>query len=400
MKKNKIFFSILIILLSIKLYCLEDFNYRINVGDKLYISVWDEPSLSQEVNVDYEGYIDFPFIKRIKVSDLTVKELKELLEDLLASYIKNPMVQIKIIKYNNYNVYLYGYLENEQKFENKLKLINLEYPMKLSDLIASYIPNISSDSLKSIYVLDKYKNGKIYNLFQFFKTNDLSYNKLLCAGDIIFVPKPKTVSIMGFVNNAGNYTIETEKPITLSELVLKAGGFKQFEGDKNLNCRAIIIKSDGSINNLVFNDIFQDNKNDTYLSSGDKVFILEHKQVIYVFGEVNNIGSIPFEENMTMVKTLSLVKGYTGKAKLNSSFIIRNYFGKDKKIIPVKIGDIIKGKSDDTIKLKIDDIVYIPSDPIDNLSDYTKKILPFFQTFISGNDVRKIITGEDENTND
>ncbi len=49
--------------------------------------------------VDQDGHIDFPVVGKIKLSGLTIRESKELLGNRLKDYVKDPVVETRIINY-------------------------------------------------------------------------------------------------------------------------------------------------------------------------------------------------------------------------------------------------------------------------------------------------------------
>lgn len=55
--------------------------------------------------VDVSGYIDYPVIGKLKVSGLTLRQLKDLLADKLKAYVKEPVVEANII---NFRVTVFG----------------------------------------------------------------------------------------------------------------------------------------------------------------------------------------------------------------------------------------------------------------------------------------------------
>ena len=49
--------------------------------------------------VDASGYIDYPFLGKVKLGDLTIRQAKDVLANKLRSIIKEPVVEIRIINY-------------------------------------------------------------------------------------------------------------------------------------------------------------------------------------------------------------------------------------------------------------------------------------------------------------
>lgn len=49
--------------------------------------------------VDVNGFIDYPVLGKVKVSGLTIREVKEMMAKRLEDFIKNPVVEVRIINY-------------------------------------------------------------------------------------------------------------------------------------------------------------------------------------------------------------------------------------------------------------------------------------------------------------
>lgn len=50
--------------------------------------------------VDPSGYIDYPFIGKIKLGGLSIREAKEALSKKLQNYVKEPVVEVRIVNYH------------------------------------------------------------------------------------------------------------------------------------------------------------------------------------------------------------------------------------------------------------------------------------------------------------
>jgi polysaccharide export outer membrane protein len=72
------------------------YEYRIPFGANLTIEVTGEPELRRTYSVPPTGYVHFPYLNKLKVSGLTVDELKDSLENRLAVFLRNPEVLIHI----------------------------------------------------------------------------------------------------------------------------------------------------------------------------------------------------------------------------------------------------------------------------------------------------------------
>jgi len=72
--------------------------------------------------VDFDGTINFPALGRIKVQGLTNKEITSKLTHLLADYIKNPIVNVRII---NFKVSVLGEVKNPGSYNVKSERISI-----------------------------------------------------------------------------------------------------------------------------------------------------------------------------------------------------------------------------------------------------------------------------------
>ncbi|WP_411991781.1 polysaccharide biosynthesis/export family protein [Agarivorans sp. DSG3-1] len=88
-----------------------DLSYRLGAGDRIQIVVYGESDLSMELLVTNSGKIDYPYLGRIPVNNLTAQQLKESIErGLLGDYLINPKVAVNIIGYRQ--IFINGEVEH------------------------------------------------------------------------------------------------------------------------------------------------------------------------------------------------------------------------------------------------------------------------------------------------
>ncbi len=82
------------------------FNYVLGAGDRILISVYDEPDLKTEVKLDNSGMVSFPFLDDIYVIGLTAAEVEVIVNDgLEGDYLVNPQVSVSIIQYRPFFIH-------------------------------------------------------------------------------------------------------------------------------------------------------------------------------------------------------------------------------------------------------------------------------------------------------
>jgi protein involved in polysaccharide export with SLBB domain len=102
-----------------------DENYRLGTGDKMKITVYDEPDLTGEFLVDGSGEVQFPLIGQIHAAGLNVHEfVSSLTSTLAAKYLRDPKVSIEIENYRPF--YIIGEVNKpgEYPFESGLNVLN------------------------------------------------------------------------------------------------------------------------------------------------------------------------------------------------------------------------------------------------------------------------------------
>lgn len=76
--------------------------YRLDSGDRLRITVFEQPGLTNTYNVDQAGYIAFPLIGSVAARGRTVQELEGIIaRDLRKGYLRDPDVSIEIDRYRS-----------------------------------------------------------------------------------------------------------------------------------------------------------------------------------------------------------------------------------------------------------------------------------------------------------
>lgn len=80
-------------------------DYRLGSGDRVRVSVFGEPDLSGEYQVDGAGKLAFPLIGQIDAGGLTASGLQTRLTTALSpAYVKDPSVSVEILSYRPFYI--------------------------------------------------------------------------------------------------------------------------------------------------------------------------------------------------------------------------------------------------------------------------------------------------------
>lgn len=84
-------------------------DYKLAPSDIVGVEVFQEPTLTTEIQVSATGEITYPLLGQLKVGGKTPAEVQDMIRDLLAAdYLVNPSVIIKVINYRQRKVSVSG----------------------------------------------------------------------------------------------------------------------------------------------------------------------------------------------------------------------------------------------------------------------------------------------------
>lgn len=113
-----LFFSC-ILLLSNSTSALASEAYRLNPGDKLEITVWQEENLKQEVVVLPDGTISFPLVGHVPAAGKTTEDLVRLLRERLNKFIPDSEINIRLLAAEGNLIYVTGEVTHPGQFVMK-----------------------------------------------------------------------------------------------------------------------------------------------------------------------------------------------------------------------------------------------------------------------------------------
>lgn len=100
-------------------------TYRLGSGDQLRVTVFGQPDLTGEFDVDGTGVISMPLIGEVVVKDLSVREVEALIAGMLADgYIRDPRVSAEVTNYRPF--YILGEVNQpgEYPYTSGLTVVN------------------------------------------------------------------------------------------------------------------------------------------------------------------------------------------------------------------------------------------------------------------------------------
>ena len=121
-----LFFAMALVLLAVGTAPAEDAKaYTLGAGDRLRITVYNEPDLSGEYEVNGQGLVSVPLVGQVKVIGMTTAEAQALLTQKYGKdYLVNPSVTIEVLNYRPF--FIIGEVNHpgSYPYQNGMTVIN------------------------------------------------------------------------------------------------------------------------------------------------------------------------------------------------------------------------------------------------------------------------------------
>lgn len=83
-------------------------NYKIQPGDLIEITVFQEKDMARTARISGNGTVTFPLAGNLKLADLSVPEAESFLAEKLSEFLIKPQVTVLIKEYGNKQIYVLG----------------------------------------------------------------------------------------------------------------------------------------------------------------------------------------------------------------------------------------------------------------------------------------------------
>jgi len=163
-------------------------EYKVDAGDVLSITVYEQPDLTTKARVGSDGEISFPLLGIVYVDGLTASEIEEELRySLEKDYLVDPQVNVFIEAYRSKKVFVMGFVNNPGEYE-----ISKDRPTMVLEAITmagGFKEGAAENGTKIIRVEDGEKITIPVKVTDIIRKGDKYKDVVINPGDIVVVPE-------------------------------------------------------------------------------------------------------------------------------------------------------------------------------------------------------------------
>ena len=158
--------------------------YTVQPGDRLQISVWNEPDLQKELLVAPDGGVAFPLVGEMSVIGKSIIELRQEFSERLARYISEPLVTVTVSEVLGNNIYVLGQVNRPGRFIVN-PMVDVMQALSMAGGTTAFA------SLNNIVILRRRGSQQVAIRFKYGDVSsgkNLDLNIILQSGDVVVVP--------------------------------------------------------------------------------------------------------------------------------------------------------------------------------------------------------------------
>lgn len=209
--------------------------------DQIEVNIDNYPDMRTTTRVGADGAVTLPLVGRVGVSGMTPPAAANEIETRYVNggFIKMPSIRIEILDYQSRKASVLGQVNNQG-------LIALDRVYSIAEILAR-AGGLAADAADTAVIIRKKPDGSSEQL-----TIDLGQMMsatgpgahatapagaltTVRAGDVVFVPKAPSFSVIGSVNRAGTYPLRTGT--TIDQALATAGDINEFGTRSKLQVR-------------------------------------------------------------------------------------------------------------------------------------------------------------------
>jgi polysaccharide biosynthesis/export protein len=208
--------------------------YVLGPQDQISIQALDIEELGGKTyRIDVDGFIRLPLVGRFKATGLTVPELEAEISQRLGQFVLKPDVSVSIVEFRSQPVSVIGSVKNPGVYQ-------LQGSKTLVEIL-SLAGGLANDAGYTVKITRRLDRGKIpianavldpsgafyvaeVALPQIMGATRPAENIVICADDVVSIPRAEMVYVVGQVTRAGGFVLQERETLSALKALSLAGG--------------------------------------------------------------------------------------------------------------------------------------------------------------------------------
>lgn len=291
-------------------------NYLLGPGDELSVIFYGKLNESSMIEINRDGFVDFPELGPIMIAGLTFSEAKKMLQAQMESQVIGTKLNISMGALRSMQVFVLG-----EAYKPGAYSVSALSTITHAIMSAGGVSDIAS--LRNIKLKRDGKTIVTLDLYDLLLNGDIKNDLRLQASDVIYIPTVGgTVSVDGEVRRPAIYELNGEK--TAADILGLAGGLtpKSFASSSRIER----VGDDGFLT-VVDLDLTQKSGKRTLIKSGDYLtvdtIIEEKKSIVSMQGAIHHPADYSWREGLTLSDLVTSESQFPSSLDLNYALIAR-----------------------------------------------------------------------------
>jgi protein involved in polysaccharide export with SLBB domain len=291
-------------------------NYLLGPGDELSVIFYGKLNESSTIEINRDGFVDFPELGPIMIAGLTFSEAKKMLQTQMESQVIGTKLNISMGALRSMQVFVLG-----EAFKPGAYSVSALSTITHAIMSAGGVSDIAS--LRNIKLKRNGKTVVTLDLYDLLLAGDVKNDFRLQASDVIYIPTVGgTVSVDGEVRRPAIYELNGEK--TAADILALAGGLtpKSFASSSRIDR----VGDDGFLT-VVDLDLTQKSGKRLKIKSGDYLtvdtVIEEKKSIVTMQGAIHHPADYSWREGLTLSDLVTNESQFPSDLDVNYALIAR-----------------------------------------------------------------------------
>lgn len=198
-------------------------GYELGPGDVVNVTLWAHPELSGKHTIGPDGRIQIPFVRSLKISDMTADQASEFITRAVSDDYINSAATVQIEEYTDNQILVLGHVPQPgvMRFTDQPTLLEALARATGASTAGGGTP-VTSPTRCAVF---RGTNRVAWiDLRPLLRGQDTLLNIQLRRNDILYIPDPsdQLVYVMGQVNKPGAYPLTPD--MSFLEAIASAGG--------------------------------------------------------------------------------------------------------------------------------------------------------------------------------